>query len=175
MSRIRVAVLGATGVAGQQFLASLPGHPLFEVVKLGASERSAGKKYGDAIRDAGGKVSWFGARPLVEEYAKMNVEDAAQMTADGVDLVFTAVESDAAKVLEPRFAEKVPVVSTASAFRYEPDVPVFLPAVNLDHARLIDVQKKRRGWKGFVTPGPNCTTVGLAITLKPLEQAFGIE
>lgn len=153
----------------------MPGHPLFQLVKLGASERSAGKKYGDAIKDAGGKVSWFGARPLVDEYARMTVEDAAAMTADGVDLVFTAVESDAAKLLEPRFAEKVPVVSTASAFRYEPDVPVFLPAVNLDHARLIDIQKKRRGWKGFVTPGPNCTTVGLAITLKPLDAAFGIE
>jgi aspartate-semialdehyde dehydrogenase len=175
MSRIRVAVLGATGVAGQQFLASLPGHPLFEVVRLGASERSAGKKYGDAIRDASGKVSWFGARPLQPELAAMTVEDAAQMSADGIDLVFTAVESDAAKLLEPRFAEKVPVVSTASAFRYEPDVPVFLPAVNLDHARLIDVQRKRRGWKGFVTPGPNCTTTGLAITLKPLDQAFGVD
>jgi aspartate-semialdehyde dehydrogenase len=175
MSRIRVAVLGATGVAGQQFLASLPNHPLFEIVKLGASERSAGKKYGEAIRDASGKVSWFGARPLVAEYAAMNVEDAAAMTTDGVDLVFTAVESDAAKVLEPRFAEKVPVVSTASAFRYEPDVPVFLPAVNLDHVKLIDVQRRRRGWKGFVTPGPNCTTTGLAITLKPLHEAFGVE
>jgi aspartate-semialdehyde dehydrogenase len=173
--RLRVAVLGATGVAGQQFLASLPGHPLFDVVRLGASERSAGKKYSDAIKDASGKVSWFGARPLSPELAALPVEDASQMTADGVDLVFTAVESDAAKLLEPRFAEKVPVVSTASAFRYEPDVPVFLPAVNLDHAKLIDVQRKRRGWKGFVTPGPNCTTTGLAITLKPLEQAFGIE
>ncbi len=175
MSRIRVAVLGATGVAGQQFLAALPNHPLFEIVKLGASERSAGKKYRDAIADASGKVSWFAGKPLVENFATMMVEDAAQMTADGVDLVFTAVESDAAKLLEPRFAERVPVVSTASAFRYEPDVPVFLPAVNLDHAKLIDVQKKRRGWKGFVTPGPNCTTVGLAITLKPLDAAFGIE
>jgi aspartate-semialdehyde dehydrogenase len=175
MSRIRVAVLGATGVAGQQFLASLPKHPWFEVVRLGASERSAGKKYGDAIRDAGGKVSWFASAPLAPEFAAMPVEDAAEMTADGIDLVFTAVESDAAKLLEPRFAEKVPVVSTASAFRYEPDVPVFLPAVNLDHAKLIDVQRKRRGWKGFVTPGPNCTTTGLAITLKPLEQAFGLE
>jgi aspartate-semialdehyde dehydrogenase len=174
-SRIRVAVLGATGVAGQQFLASLPGHPFFSVVKLGASERSAGKRYGEAIRDASGKVSWFGARPLAPELAALPVEDAAEMSTDGVDLVFTAVESDAAKVLEPRFAEKVPVVSTASAFRYEPDVPVFLPAVNLDHAKLIDVQRKRRGWKGFVTPGPNCTTTGLAITLKPLDQAFGVE
>jgi aspartate-semialdehyde dehydrogenase len=175
MSRIRVAVLGATGVAGQQFLACLADHPLFEVKRLGASERSAGKKYGDAIKDAGGKVSWFAKDPLHPQLAALPVEDASQMTADGIDLVFTAVESDAAKLLEPKFAEKVPVVSTASAYRYEPDVPVFLPAVNLDHVALIDVQRRRRGWKGFITPGPNCTTTGLAITLKPLEDAFGIE
>src|SRR5262249_1764074 len=156
--KIRVAVLGATGVAGQQFLASLPNHPWFEVVRLGASERSAGKKYGDAIKDASGKVSWFARDRLSPEFAALPVEQASQMTADGIDLVFTAVESDAAKMLEPKFAEKVPVVSTASAFRYEPDVPVFLPAVNLDHAKLIDLQRRRRGWKGFVTPGPNCTT-----------------
>ena len=68
----------------------------------------------------------------------------------------------------------MPVISTASAFRYEPDVPVFLPGVNWDHAALIDVQRKKRGWKGFVSPGPNCTTVGLAITLKPLDDAFGV-
>ena len=98
------------------------------------------------------------------------------MSADGVDLVFAAVESDAARELEPRFAERVPVISTASAYRYEPDVPVFLPGVNLEeHARLIDVQRKRRGWKGFITPGPNCTTTGMAITLKPLHDAFGLE
>jgi len=175
MSRIRVAVLGATGVAGQQFLACLAGHPQFEVKKLGASERSAGKKYGDAIKDAHGKVSWFAKDPLAPEFAALMVEDAAHMTPDGVDLVFTAVESDAAKHLEPRFAEKVPVVSTASAFRYEPDVPVFLPAVNLDHVGLIELQRRRRGWKGFITPGPNCTTTGLAITLKPLADAFGID
>jgi aspartate-semialdehyde dehydrogenase len=175
MSRIRVAVLGATGVAGQEFLASLPRHPLFEVVRLGASERSAGKRYGDAIRDASGKVSWFARGPLDEGLAALPVEDAAEMSTDGIDLVFTAVESDAAKLLEPRFAEKLPVVSTASAFRYEPDVPVFLPAVNLDHVGLIDLQRRRRGWKGFITPGPNCTTTGLAITLKPLDDAFGID
>jgi aspartate-semialdehyde dehydrogenase len=175
MSRIRVAVLGATGVAGQQFLACLADHPMFEVVKVGASERSAGKKYGDAIKDAGGKVSWFAKCPLAPHLAALMVEDAAQMTCDGLDLVFTAVESDAAKILEPRFAEKIPVVSTASAYRYEPDVPVFLPAVNLDHVGLIDMQRRRRGWKGFITPGPNCTTTGLAITLKPLDDAFGID
>jgi aspartate-semialdehyde dehydrogenase len=174
-SKIRVAVLGATGVAGQQFLANLAGHPQFVVTRLGASERSAGKPYGEAIRDAGGKVNWYAKKPLADEYVKLKVEDAAHMTPDGIDLVFTAVESDAAKLLEPKFAEKVPVVSTASAYRYEPDVPVFLPAVNLDHVKLIELQRKRRGWKGFITPGPNCTTTGMAITLKPLADAFGIE
>jgi aspartate-semialdehyde dehydrogenase len=174
-SKVRVAVLGATGVAGQEFLAALPGHPQFEVVKLGASERSAGKRYSDAIRDASGKVSWFAKGRLDPALAAMPVEDAAHMTTDGLDLVFTAVESDAARTLEPRFAEKLPVVSTASAFRYEPDVPVFLPAVNLDHVKLIELQRRRRGWKGFITPGPNCTTTGMAITLKPLDDAFGID
>ena len=205
MSRIRVAILGATGIAGQQFLSSLRGHPLFEIVRLGASERSAGKKYSDAITDANGKVNWFGRAPLDEAIAKIPVENANEMKPDGVDLAFCALDTDPAKIVEPKFAEKIPVVSTASAFRYEPDVPIFLPAVNLgprpqagepsaadnlgprpqagapsaadnyDHVRLIDVQRKKRGWKGFITPGPNCTTTGLAITLKPLEDAFGIE
>jgi aspartate-semialdehyde dehydrogenase len=175
MSRIRVAVLGATGVAGQQFLAALPKHPLFDVVRLGASARSAGKPYGEAIRDANGKVSWFPREALDPALAALTVEDVAAMTPDGVDLVFTAVESDAARELEPRFAVKVPVVSTASAFRYERDVPVLLPGVNPSHVQLIDWQRKERGWKGFITPGPNCTTTGLAITLAPLHQAFGVE
>jgi aspartate-semialdehyde dehydrogenase len=97
------------------------------------------------------------------------------MTADGVDLVFSAVETDAAKELEPKFARNLPVISTASAFRYEPDVPIFLPGVNPEHLPLIDAQRKNRGWKGFVAPGPNCTTVGLAITLKPLADRFGLK
>src|SRR5690349_585862 len=102
-SRIRVAVLGATGVAGQQFLAALAEHPLFELVRLGASERSANKSYLEAISDASGKVSWFPKEPLDPDFARLTVENAAEMKADGLDLVFTAVESDAAKQLEPRF------------------------------------------------------------------------
>ena len=181
MSRIRVAVLGATGVAGQQFLVALDGHPSVEVTRIGASERSAGKRFSDAIRDAAGRASWYCKEPLSAAHAALTVENASEMTADGVDLVFAAVESDAARVLEPRFAEQVPVISTASAFRYEADVPVFLPAVNLgaqgghDHLKLLDLQRRRRGWKGFITPGPNCTTTGMALTLKPLHDAFGLE
>jgi aspartate-semialdehyde dehydrogenase len=175
MSRIPVAIVGATGLAGQEFLASLGGHPLFKVAKVAASTRSAGKRLRDALKDDKGASRWYCREPLPEEAADLMVEDSAAMTADGVGLVFSAVEADVARELEPKFAARVPVLSTASAFRYEPDVPVFLPGVNWDHAALIDVQRKRRGWKGFISPGPNCTTVGLAMTLRPLDVAFGVE
>ncbi|HZL20185.1 MAG TPA: aspartate-semialdehyde dehydrogenase [Polyangia bacterium] len=174
MSRIPVAVVGATGLAGQQFLASLAAHPLFEIRKLAASSRSAGKKLADAVKDDKGASRWHCTEPLSAEHAGIVVEDSAKMTTDGVRLVFSAVEADVARELEPRCAAEIPVISTASAFRYEPDVPVFLPGVNWDHVALIDIQRKRRGWKGFVSPGPNCTTVGLAMTLKPLQDAFGV-
>src|SRR5256885_3453749 len=174
MACIPVAVVGATGLAGQEFLASLDGHPMLRVVRVAASSRSAGKRLSEALRDDKGASRWYGAQPLPAEVADLIVEDSATMTTEGVRLVFSAVEADVARELEPRFAANVPVISTASAFRYEPDVPVFLPGVNWDHAALIDVQRKKRGWKGFVSPGPNCTTVGLAITLKPLDDAFGV-
>ena len=174
MSRIPVAIVGATGLAGQQFLASLAGHPMFEVKKLAASSRSAGKKYGDAVRDDKGASRWFCSEALSPEHAAIKVEDSANMTSDGIKLLFSAVEADVARELEPRFAKDIAVISTASAFRYEDDVPVFLPGVNWDHAALIDIQRKNRGWKGFVSPGPNCTTVGLAMTLRPLDVAFGV-
>ena len=172
--KIRVAVVGATGVAGQQFLAALPGHPHFQVVKLAASARAAGKRYADALRDERGASRWCLPGAPDPSIASLIVEDGAAMTSDGVDLVFSAVEADIARELEPRLAADVPVVSTASAFRYDDDVPVFLPAVNLDHAALIDVQRRRRGWRGFITPGPNCTTTGLVITLKPILDTFGL-
>lgn len=174
-SRIPAAVVGATGLAGQQFLAALAGHPTFEIVKLAASARSAGKPYRDAIREANGQVKWYAAGALDERIAALPVEDAAQLDVTGLGVVFSAVESEPARELEPRYAEKVPVVSTASAFRYEPDVPILVPGVNLEHARLIEAQRRRRGWKGFVSPNPNCTTTGLAITLAPLHQRFGVK
>jgi aspartate-semialdehyde dehydrogenase len=175
MQKMRVAVIGATGVAGQQFLAALAGHPYFEVVALAASERSAGKPYREAITDSAGAFRWYCAEPLHPAFAALTVQDAARLDAASVDLIFTAVESDAARDLEPRYAKTTPVVSTASAFRDEPDVPIFIPGVNMDHDALIAVQRRNRGWKGFITPVPNCTTTGLAMTLKPLHEAFGVE
>jgi aspartate-semialdehyde dehydrogenase len=176
MRKRRVAVVGATGIAGQQFLASLAGHPWFEVAALAASERSAGKPYGEAIRDGSGARRWWvaGAEPDAD-FLRLPVEDAAKLDPGRVDLVFAAVESDAARELEPLYARAVPVVSTAAAFRYEDDVPIALPGVNLSaHLPLIAEQRRRRGWKGFVLPLPNCTTVGLAISLKPLLDRFGV-
>ena len=174
MHKIKVAVIGATGVAGQQFLASLAGHPFFEVKLLVASARSAGKPYAQAITNEAGARQWFCAEPLREEFARMEVREAAQFDPREVDLVFAAVESDAARELEPRFAQTTPVVSTASAFRNEEDVPLFIPGVNMGHTELMAVQKKNRGWRGFITTVPNCTVMGLAMTLKPLHDAFGV-
>lgn len=171
----KVAVIGATGIAGQQFIAALPNHPDFELTVLAASARSAGKSYLDALREPSGAVGWWGDEALDDTIAQMPVVNADQFDAESVDIVFTALESDAAKELEPKYAQTTPVVSTASAFRYFDDVPIFIPGVNDAHVALIERQKKERGWKGFVTPIPNCTTTGLAITLKPIFDNFGIE
>lgn len=171
----KVAVIGATGIAGQQFLAALPNHPDFEITVLAASARSAGKSYLDALREPSGAIGWWCDEELPIEYSKMLVIDGEDFGATTVDIVFTATESDAAKILEPRYAQTTPVVSTASAFRYENDVPILIPGVNNDHLQLLKKQQKNRGWKGFVTPIPNCTTTGLAMTLKPIYDAFGIK
>jgi aspartate-semialdehyde dehydrogenase len=102
------------------------------------------------------------------------VLDAADFEPTSVDVVFSALEADAAKEFEPRCAKFVPVLSTASAFRMESDVPILVPAVNSEHMPLIRIMQRKRGWRGFVAPGANCTTIGLAITLAPLQKAFGI-
>lgn len=172
--RRRVAVVGATGVAGQQFLVSLAQHPWFEVTTLAASPRSAGKSYRDAITDAGGHVQWGCGEPLPAAFAEAPVIDASSFDPSSVDLVFSAVESGAARALEERFAPHVPVVSTSSAFRYEDDVPIIVPGVNHDHAVLVKRQQRERGWKGYVAPIPNCTATGLVVVLAPLARSFGL-
>ncbi len=172
--RRRVAVVGATGVAGQQFLVSLANHPWFELSILAASERSAGRTYGEAITGPGGAQRWACDEPLPERFASLPVIDARALDPGSVDLVFSAVESDAARPLEEGLAPHVPVISTASAFRYEDDVPIVVPGVNHDHASLIKRQQRERGWRGFVVPIPNCTTTGLVVALAPLARSFGV-
>jgi aspartate-semialdehyde dehydrogenase len=173
--RLRAAIVGATGLAGQQFIAALANHPTLEIAALAASSRSAGKTYRDAIRADNGAIQWFTSMALPERIAAMMVEDAEKLDATKVDVVFTAVDAGPAKTLEPMYAKTTPVLSTASAFRYEDDVPLILPGINDDHVKLIDQQKAKRGWKGFILPNPNCTTVGLAYSLAPLHRAFGVK
>ncbi len=175
MKKLRSVVIGATGLAGQQFIAALERHPFIEISGLAASPRSAGKSYAEALKAPNGMMGWFLSEPLPERVAKMTVQSGADVKAADFDLAFSAVEADVARELEPALARDIPVISTASAFRYEEDVPLLIPPVNAHHAPLIHEQRKRRGFKGFIVPIPNCTTTGLAITLAPLEQAFGVQ
>ena len=143
---------------------------------MAASQRSAGKTYAEAIRDAKtGARQWWCQEEPPQKMLSLRVHEASSIDLNGIDLVFSAVESGPARELEPLYAKTTPVVSTASAFRYEADVPLLIPGINLDHIRLIDSQQKNRGWQGYIATQPNCTTIGLAITLKPLFDAFGLQ
>lgn len=166
----KVAILGATGAVGQRLIQLLLRHPWFEIEVLAASERSAGKKYKDAC-------NWLMDSNLPREIAEMpvvncNVESVSE--AGKVDLVFSSLPGDLAGPVEEEFAAVYPVFSKASAHRMDKDVPLLIPEVNPEHVALIPLQKKARGWKGFLTTDPNCSTIQLAITLKPLMR-FGLK
>lgn len=171
----RVAVVGATGIAGQQFLAALQNHPWFEVVRLAASPRSAGKTYEEALRSPNGQISWWQSEPIPAAYRHMKLESAPELILKDVDIVFTAIDTEAARELEPLYAAQKPVISTASAFRMESDVPLLIPGINSAHSAVLPQQQQKRGWKGFIVPIPNCTTYGLACTLAPLQERFGVK
>lgn len=175
MAKLRAVLIGATGLAGQQFIAALKDHPYLEITGLAASPRSAGKPYVDALKTASGMTAWFVPEPLPANIAQMTVRSGEEISARDYDLAFSAVEADVAREIEPRLAKDIPVISAASAFRYDDDVPLLIPPINADHTALIVEQKRRRGSKGFIVPIPNCTTTGLATALAPLEAAFGIK
>jgi aspartate-semialdehyde dehydrogenase len=168
-SKRKVVILGATGAVGQRFIQLLQEHPWFKIEVLAASERSAGKKYKDAC-------TWTMESNLPREIAEMpivhtDVESVEK--AGNIDLAFSALPGDLAGPVETEFAAIYPVFSKASAHRMDNDVPLIIPEVNPDHAALIPIQKKARGWKGFISTDPNCSTIQLAMTLKPLMK-FGL-
>ena len=170
----KVAIIGVTGAVGQEFVLSLEDHPWFEVTQIAASERSAGKNYVDAIRDPDSEIIKWEVGGEIPEYIKgMTVKKIDEINVAELDLVFSAVESNAARDIETKFAKDIPVISTSSAYRYEDDVPILIPGINDEQAELLEVQKKNRNWKGWVAPLPNCTTTGLAITMKPLYEKYG--
>jgi aspartate-semialdehyde dehydrogenase len=160
----KVAILGATGAVGQRFVQLLQNHSWFEIGVLAASERSAGKKYREAC-------NWIleSEMPIdIGEMTLVNSDVESVEKAADIDVVFSSLPTDIAGKVEEEFAKKFPVFSKASAHRMEEDVPLLIPEVNPDHLRLIPIQKKRRRWEGFICTDPNCSTIQLAITLKPL-------
>jgi aspartate-semialdehyde dehydrogenase len=166
----KVAILGATGAVGQRYIQLLQGHPWFQIEVLAASERSAGKRYGQAC-------NWTMESELPKEVAEMTVADAtvdAVENAGDIDFVFSSLPADIAGPTESEFAAFYPVFSKASSHRMEQDVPLIIPEVNPEHLELISFQQKSRGWKGFISTDPNCSTIQLALSLKPLMQ-FGLK
>ena len=165
--KIRVGVLGATGAVGQRFVQMLQGHPWFELSVLCASQRNAGKRYADAC-------NW-----LLRGDMPPHLRDCVlQEIAPGIDcqLVFSALPSGPARTIEAELAAAGYIVcSNASAYRYEPDVPLLIPEVNPEHVGLIDLQRRQRGWPGFITTNPNCSTTHLVSALHPLHEAFGVK
>ncbi len=167
MAKIRAGVLGATGNVGQRFIEMLSNHPWFELTSLAASDRSAGKRYGDA-------ASWRLESKLPQQAADMTVVPVDPKKVDA-DIVFSALPADLAKTIEPEFAKAgFAVASNASALRMEKDMPLVIPEVNPEHLDLIDVQQEKRRWDGYVVTNPNCTTIMMTVTLKPLMK-FGIQ
>ena len=166
-SQIPVAVLGATGSVGQRFISLLDNHPWFKVVALAASDRSVGQKYADACR-------WVLNEPMPAYAREMVVVSAAPECIDS-KIVFSALHSEIAKDLEPQFAQAgFTVCSNASSYRRGEDVPLLLPEINADHVYLVKAQRKARGWSGAILTNPNCTSTGLTIALKALDNAFGV-
>ncbi len=164
--RIQVGILGATGMVGQHFVKFLQEHPWFELTWLGASDRSAGKKYRDAAQwHLGGETPGYVADIVVDE-CKPGKAPA---------LVFSATDASVATEIEQAFAKAGhAVVSNSRNHRMEPDVPLLVPEINPDHLKLVPIQRKNRGWKGQIVTNPNCSTVVLAMALAPLKP-FGIK
>jgi aspartate-semialdehyde dehydrogenase len=196
--KFRVGVLGATGAVGQRFLEHLEGHPWFEVTRVGASDRSVGKRYADA-------ANWM-VTPNVPGYVKdMKVVACAPADFGGdVDLVFSALvreevvpsprppalpppppppphaplppqDAPVAATVEPAFRDAgVPVFSNARNFRMVSDVPLVVPQVNGDHLRMVTAQPSFAATGGYIVTNANCSTTGMVIALAPLQEAFGI-
>lgn len=171
--KLRVGILGATGMVGQRFISLLENHPWFEVVTVAASPRSAGKTYEEAVGDR-----WKMDTPMPEAVKKLVVKNVNEVeeVSKTVDFVFSAVDmsKDEIKAIEEAYAKtETPVVSNNSAHRWTPDVPMVVPEINPEHYEVIKYQKKRLGTtKGFIAVKPNCSIQSYAPALFALKE-FG--
>jgi aspartate-semialdehyde dehydrogenase len=151
---------------GQRFVQLLDGHPWFEIAAVAASERSAGRPFGEVAK-------WVIPGDPPPAVAEMEVQDLQPGLAGRI--VFSALPGSVAREVEPAFARAgYAVCSNASAYRQEAGVPLLIPEVNADHVALIEGQRAEKGWKGLLVTSPNCTTTGIVLPLKPLDEAFGL-
>jgi aspartate-semialdehyde dehydrogenase len=166
---MKVGILGATGAVGQKFIRLLQNHPWFEIAALGASSRSAGKKYIDA-------ANWIEDVTLPGYIAEMVVNPCDPEVMSGVDFVFSGLDSSVAFEIEGAFAKAgIPVISNAKNYRQHPNVPLLVPEVNPDHIELIKTQTFTEDGSGWIVTNPNCVAVPLSLALRPIYDAFGIE
>jgi aspartate-semialdehyde dehydrogenase len=167
-NRIPVAVLAATGSVGQRFIQLLDSHPFFKVVKLTASDRTVGQKYGQACH-------WILPEVMPDWALNMEIQPT-NPALTSVPLAFSALPADAALEIEPAFArEGTLVCSNASAHRTASDVTILLPEVNPDQTDILPIQRRLRGWSGGIVTNSNCTSTGITVALKALYDAFGLK
>ncbi len=171
--KIKIGIIGATGAVGQRFIQLLDGHPWFELVALGASDRNDGKRYAEAahwILDTDIPVA-VRNQVLVASNA-----EAMSKLETPPQIIFSALPNDLAKEIEPAFAQAgMFVFSNASYYRMTADVPLVIPEINWQHLDLIKHQQQSRGWRGGIICNTNCTVAGPAMSLKPLHEAFGVQ
>ncbi len=169
--KLKVGIIGGTGMVGQRFVTLLADHPWFEVVSVAASERSAGKTYYEAVKDR-----WSQSTPIPDKIGNIVVKNASNVDeiSREVDFVFCAVDmsKDEVKRLEEAYAKaETPVVSNNSAHRWTPDVPVVIPEINPEHLEAISIQKKRLGTsRGFIVAKPNCSIQSYVPAIHALMQ-----
>lgn len=165
---VNVGVLGATGMVGQRFIQLLDNHPDFEIKALAASSRSAGKRYEDA-------TTWYLNEEMPESVKDIIVcETSPEAMDNDVDIVFSSLPADFAATVEKDFAKDYVVASNASAHRMKKNIPLVIPEVNPEYLDMIDAQQKENKWDGFIVTNPNCSTIALTLTLKPIVDNFDV-
>lgn len=166
--KLRVGILGATGMVGQRFIQLLRNHPQFEITALAASDRSQGKSFQEAC-------TWRLAGEMPASVRSITV--AAPEPPLDCELIFSSLPGDIARASEGAFARAgFPVISNSSAYRMDADVPLLIPEVNHEHLELLDAQRRNgNGQQGYIVTNPNCSTIMLALALAPLHLRFGVK
>ena len=167
VNKLRIGILGATGVVGQRFVQLLENHPQFEITALAASDRSQGKTYAEAC-------TWRLPGEMPDRVKQIVVQAPAPPL--DCDVVFSSLPGEIATEAEPEFARQgFPVISNSSSHRMAPDVPLLIPEVNPHHLELIEAQRTNREYnRGFIVTNPNCSAIAIVMALAPLHEKFGV-